>query len=246
MISLATHLEQRGFDVISADIWGEFIGGVVTALIEAEKSLKTSAAWAEFCGAVGAFGKPRKRGVHANKAFPSEEAISGELADRMNDFLRTTDDGHVLRKWHVTFDCEGRVRSKLRKGKFASRTDIRARGQKPDGPEFVLEAKLVDTKGEIRSRLLGSKGLGCFVSDEPYTTADIAGLMAYTVRGEEDVWHQHIGSSYTAPPPIATVSQRVTLDPTQLVALCVPVSRKSATTPILMLNIVMKFWTHPM
>jgi hypothetical protein len=184
LIGFSEHLEERGFDPLSADVWGEFVGGVLSALQAAEQSLKADQSWQMFCAASGAFGKPRKSGPHAGKSIPTEEGISGELADRMNDFLRQTGDDHVLRKWHVSFDCEGRVRSANKKGKHAFRTDIRARGQKPDGPEFVLEAKIVDSPGEIRSRLLGPKGLGCFTSNEPYTVAQVAGLVAYTVRGK--------------------------------------------------------------
>jgi hypothetical protein len=245
LISFSTHLEDRGFDALSADVWGEFVGGVLSALLAAEKSLKAEKAWQEFCGAAGAFGKPRKSGPHSAKSIPTEEGISGELADRMNDFLRQTDDDHVLRKWHVSFDCEGRVRSGKRKGKHASRTDIRARGQKPDGPEFVLEAKIVDSQGEIRSRLLGPKGLGCFTSNEPYTTANVAGLLAYTVRGESEEWHTRIENGYIELPPISSDLVRVTIDPTNFIALCVPVSRLTATEPILILNLVLRFCTNP-
>jgi hypothetical protein len=145
LISFAAHLEAQGFESFSADIWGEFIGAVVATLLAAKQSLKAESAWAQFCAATGAFGKARKTGLHANRCLPTEEAISGELTDRMNDVLRLAPDDDVLRKWHVTFDNEGRVRSHQKKGKHSERTDIRARAQKSNGPEFVLEAKLVDT-----------------------------------------------------------------------------------------------------
>jgi hypothetical protein len=245
LISFSTHLEQRGFDPISADVWGEFVGGVFSALQAAEKSLKAEQTWQSFCAASGAFGKPRKSGPHIGKSIPTEEGISGELADRMNDFLRETEDDHVLRKWHVSFDCEGRVRSAKKKGKHASRTDIRARGQKPDGPEFVLEAKVVDSQAEIRSRLLGPKGLGCFTAHEPYTTANVAGLVAYTVRGEAAEWHTRLENGYNQSPPIASDLVRVKIEPTDFTAVCVPVSRLTTTEPILIINVILRFWTNP-
>jgi hypothetical protein len=188
----AAHLETQGFDPFSADLWGEFVGAIVATLLAAKRSLKAEPAWTEFCAATGAFGKPRKSGFHANRCLPTEEGISGELTERMNDVLRATADDHVLRKWHVAFDSEGRVRSRQKKGKYSQRTDIRARCYRLDGPEFVLEAKLVDTPSQVRSRLLGPKGLGCFTSAEPYTEHCVAGLLAYTVREETTVWLQRI------------------------------------------------------
>jgi hypothetical protein len=163
--ALADQLEAHGLDPLAAQIWSTFVGGVVEALVAAERSLKEPEAWAEYCGAQrGAFGKVRARGVHAGRALPTEEGLSGELVERMRTYLGHVDSEHVLRKWHVMFDGENRVRSKRKKGKYADRTDIRAIGIRQFGsffPEFVLEAKVVDTPGEVAKRLLGGEGLGC-------------------------------------------------------------------------------------
>jgi hypothetical protein len=241
LIAFGAHLEDQGLDPLTADIWAEFVGAVVHALLVAKAELKASEAWAEFCAAVGAFGKPRKRGPHRSRCLPTEEGISGELVDRMNDFLRSTGDDHVLRKWHVTFESEGRIRSKRRKCKYAARTDIRARAQKLDGPEFVLEAKLVDTVGDVRRRLLGSKGLGCFIADEPYTTGNFGGLLAYTVRGDTGSWLERIERAYTTLPELARATDRVLIEPSNVVAVCAVVERTHE--PIWMLNLVLKFAT---
>jgi hypothetical protein len=192
---LPAHLEIQGFDPVIADIWGEFIGAVVAALLAARLSLKDESAWAEFCTATGAFGNARKTGPHAHRCLPTEEGISGELTERMNDVLRATPENHVLRKWHVAFENEGRVKSRRKKGKYSERTDIRARSYKLGGPEFVLEAKLVDTPGQVRSRLLGPKGLGRFTTTGPYTEAPVAALLAYTVRHETAIWSSGLSSA---------------------------------------------------
>jgi hypothetical protein len=245
LIALISHLEECGHNPLSADLWAKFVGAVVGALLAAETSLKSEIAWSEFCAATGAFGVPRKRGLHAKRCLPTEEGISGELAGRMNDYLRATDDDHILRKWHVTFESEGRVRSRRKKGKYAARTDIRACALRLGGPEFVLEAKLVDTIGEVRSRLLGPKGLGCFISDEPYTTSDMGGLVAYTVRGDLETWLNFIETSYALPPAVAPSTKRVMVEPNNLIAVCAPVERRLLAKSILMLNIVLRFDTKP-
>jgi hypothetical protein len=240
---LAAHLETQGFDPVTADMWGKFVGAVVAALLAAKQSLKSESEWAEFCAATGAFGKARKTGPHANRRLPTEEGISGELTERMNDVLRATPDDHVLRKWHVVFDNEGRVRSRRKKGKHSERTDIRARGQKLDGPEFVLEAKVVDTPSQVRSRLLGPKGLGRFTAKEPYTEDRVAGLLAYTVRHETAIWLQRIEAGYAGPPPLASTTAQIIVEPNDLIAVCAPVERRAGLESVLMLNIVLRFGT---
>lgn len=243
MIPFTSHLETQGFDPVAADMWGKFVGAVVATLLAAKLSLKEELTWAEFCAATGAFGKARKTGPHANRCLPTEEGISGELTERVKDILRATPEDHVLRKWHVAFENEGRVRSRRKKGKYSERTDIRAQSYKLPGPEFVLEAKLVDTPKQVRSRLLGPKGLGRFTATEPYTEDRVAGLLAYTVRLETAIWLQRIEASYAGPPPIAPTTVRTAVNPNNLIAVCAPVDRPAGREPIMMLNIVLRFAT---
>lgn len=243
MTPFAVHLETQGFDPVAADMWGMFVGAVVSTLLAARHSLKAESEWTEFCAATGAFGKARKIGPHANRCLPTEEGISGELTERMKEILRATPEDHVLRKWHVAFENEGRVKSRRKKGKYSERTDIRAQSYRLPGPEFVLEAKFVDTPGQVRSRLLGPKGLGRFTATEPYTEDRVAGLLAYTVRHETAIWLQRIEAGYSKPPPLSSTTTRIVVKPHDLTAVCATVERRAGLESVLMLNIVLRFAT---
>lgn len=246
MKSLAQQLTDWGLEPFEAAVWDEFISGVAEALIAAERSLK-AAGWSEFCLAAGAFGKPRKKGPFKGQCIPTEEGLSGELTERMKDYLRSVDEDHVLRKWHVSFEAEGRVKSKKKKGKFADRTDIRAIGYRVPAPEFVLEAKIIENEGQIETRLLGEAGLGCFLSSDPYTQSEIGGLIAYTIQDSADVWLARIEKKYVpaiAPSATRLILQSVALNPPGVLdSLFAWVPRKHLSSPIGIINLALTFPT---
>ena len=133
--------------------------------------------WSDFCDKKGAIRKPKK-GQKKATVRPDENALTYEIGDYVEDYLRRLPVTHKFRQ--IRFTCEKPARSKQLAGSHRKRLDLRFETFVPNGPELVIEAKPLREPSDIKNRFLGEEGLGRFLrEEEPYTNELLAGLLGY-------------------------------------------------------------------
>ena len=161
---------------------------------------KMASGWAEFCkkdGALRKVGKPKKGGTSKPvRAHPHENAVTYELADHVDDYLKALPAGHEFRE--VNFRCERPKRSRKLAGSKQKRVDLQYEARVSGGPEFVIEAKPLFSKSDIDKKYLGDPGLGRFLrEEEPFTDASLAALMGYVIQTELTEWADRLKLAVT-------------------------------------------------
>lgn len=175
-----------GYTQPKANLMKVVIDCAVETLTYAEKELEKN--WAEFCGKKGALLKPHKK----FPIRPNENAITYELADYVDDYLKRLPMGHLYRG-AIKFYNEKPKRSKKLAGSNRKRLDFRFEADFAGGPELVIEAKPLFFEKEIKEKYYGASGLGRFIrAVEPYSVDDLGGLLAYVRIDQTKMWQDKI------------------------------------------------------
>lgn len=175
-----------GYKRAQANFMKVVLDCAVETLLHAEKKLEQN--WIEFCEKKGALLKPKK----TMPIRPNENAITYELADYIDEFLKALPVDHRYRG-SVTFHNEKPKSSKNLAGSTRKRLDFRYEASFIDGPELVIEAKPLFSNAEIKKKYFGAEGLGRFTRhEESYTSDDLGGLLAYVPKDQYKTWQDKI------------------------------------------------------
>jgi hypothetical protein len=158
--------------------------------------------WDQFCSKDGAFrkipkSKLRRKSTKSISAKPNENAVTYELANYVNEFLKSLPADHEFR--NVNFNFERPKWSRKLAGSKQKRVDMMYESRYPQGPEFVIEAKPLFSKNDISKEYLGDSGLGRFLrDDEPFTEDNLAALMGYVIETEFVDWADRLKATITS------------------------------------------------
>ncbi len=123
-------------------------------------------------------------------AKEEEPAITGELRNAMNNFLRDV----AAPAWADYFSVhdDPPVDDGVRKGKRRNRIDIRVDSSTPrPGASFSFEAKRL-ARGFTVAKYLGDEGLGSFLSGEYARDDNDAGMLGYMQDDDASYWSGEI------------------------------------------------------
>lgn len=203
---------ERGFSVLKAQIWAEFLQYVLQIYWEAAAELLQPANWAEFKNKLGALGKPKKVAGSTLVQVPIEDAITSEIGHRAQLIRQKLPSNHFLRKHDVKLEFEALLPSLERAGRHSKKADFRAISQYPNAPEIAIEAKPLTAKSDIPSKYLAADGMGCFfASDSAYTTGPIGAMLAYSMTIDGTSMRGAISKALSAYEPKPTRLHKVTI-----------------------------------
>jgi hypothetical protein len=181
-IGLIEHLGRRGLTPMQAHRWLAFITVALDILGEAAAAVAQPTEW-------------QKLAMKAEGRNIEEPDITTELYARMKQLQESSTIESARRELHI--NCEDPVDSRSRAGKSARAADfVLSTLRYQSALRFVLEAKLLRKKADIKAIYLGPDGLGCFTtSDSPYSTHLMAGMLGYTRTLTEVEWSAHLNEA---------------------------------------------------
>ncbi len=120
----------------------------------------------------------------------SEEAISGRIDDRCNDWLNHQTAPSWTKSYFVT--SERPERSGKREGKKRPRVDIfvESSSMRPRA-RFVFEAKRLYRSNSV-AEYVGASGLGDFLDGSYQPSAPAAGMLGFVQKGSTDGWIEKV------------------------------------------------------
>jgi len=193
-LSLEELIDRAGYAASRAAYMKLVVQCAIETLQHAEAQLNKD--WFAFCAKKGATRRPRK-GAKNKTVRPDENAITYELGDYVNGFLRNLPVEHPFRQ--VRFDFECPTKSKRLAGSRRKRLDLRFEAFHPGGPEFVIEAKRLLALADVTNRYLGDEGLGRFVrEEEPLTRDQLGALLGYVPQSSASTWRKAIRDATVA------------------------------------------------
>ena len=200
-VELHQLLLQRKFNPVEAKLWSEFLIHVLAMFRKAEAELRHPQNWAAFKRKQGAFGSAHTLNLGGvTVRHPNEDAITTELGHHLVSLRRQLPIEHFLRVHEVEFHVEKPVQSAHRAGRHSRKMDFfvfAASG--PNAPELAIEAKPIVDRSDIKSKYLAPNGLGCFLEkDSPYSSEQVAGMLAYSIAYPAKSWRHEIGEAVQA------------------------------------------------
>jgi hypothetical protein len=146
--------------------------------------------WNSFLTKEGAFASERKakkpvseekpRVTRLKKRQVQEDAITSKIGHEISRYLGALPANHPARTMSLNCKVDAGIESENLVGTSEKRNDLRFETCHGENMHLVIEAKVICSEPAINERYLSDSGLNRFTRrEEPYSKADVAGLMAY-------------------------------------------------------------------